>query len=460
MVFSSVVFLFIFLPIIYFLYILAPGIKFKNIILIVASLLFYTYGEPRAVVLMLISIFVVYILAKITERNKNKIYIITAILINVMLLFLFKYLNFLVSSINIIFNIEIHMEEIHLPIGISFFTFQAMSYVIDVYRGEVKAQKNLFKLILYISFFPQLIAGPIIKYHNIETQLDNRSINADMVASGLKRFIFGLSLKLFIANTMGSIADSIFSYDIGELYPLLSWLGATAYTMQIYFDFSGYSSMAIGLGKMFGFNFNENFNLPFISKGIKEFWRRWHISLSTWFKEYVYIPIGGNRRGKMRTALNRLTVFALTGLWHGANITFLIWGLLHGLFLVIESFAGNVINKIPKIFIHIYTMFIVMLTFVIFRSDTIEYGVRFIISMFVFSENANISKAIEFFNPYNITIFVIGIFLAFGLQRRIARLVSKETASFFGYISSLILFGLCLINISASSYNPFIYFRF
>ncbi len=458
MVFSSVVFLFLFLPIVYIIYIVTPSIRLKNIILIIASLIFYAYGEPKAVVLMLISILANYGFALIMDRSNICIFI--AVVFNVLLLFVFKYLNFFADSINYIFGTSINIGEIHLPIGISFFTFQAMSYVIDVYRKDVKPQKNLLKLMLYISFFPQLIAGPIIKYHDIEKQLDKRDINTDRTASGLKLFIFGLSAKLIIANTMGSIADTVFSYGSDELFPLLSWIGAIAYTLQIYFDFSGYSSMAIGLGRMFGFDFAPNFNLPFISKGIKEFWRRWHISLSTWFREYVYIPLGGNRRGKIRTAVNQLIVFTLTGLWHGANVTFLVWGLIHGVFLVLESSAQKLFSKIPNIFKHIYTMLVVILAFVIFRADTVSYGIKYIGSMIIPSAEANISRAIELCDPYNITIFVIGVLLSFGLHIKIKELMSEKTAAIVGYGISVALFALCIINISASTYDPFIYFRF
>lgn len=460
MVFSSVVFLFLFLPVTFIVYVLVPKINLKNFVLILASLLFYAYGEPKAVLLMIISILVNYIFAIGIEKNKNKVYLAITIIFNIFLLFIFKYLNFFADCLNYVFNTEIYLSEIHLPIGISFFTFQAMSYVIDVYRGEVCAQKKLHKLVLYISFFPQLIAGPIIKYHDIEKQLDKRNINTDRIASGLRLFIFGLSAKLLIANTMGSIADNVFSYGSEDLYSLLSWIGAIAYTMQIYFDFSGYSNMAIGLGRMFGFDFAENFNLPFISKGIKEFWRRWHISLSTWFKEYVYIPLGGNRQGKGRTALNQLVVFTLTGLWHGANVTFLLWGLIHGIFLVSESFAKNIIQKIPDIIIHIYTMFVVILTFVIFRSDSVGYGIKYIVSMFTVPDTANISRAVELCDPYNITIFIIGILLSFGLHKKVSKSFNRKIVNLVSYGLSVLLFALCIINISASTYNPFIYFRF
>ncbi len=460
MVFSSVVFLFLFLPAVYILYIITPSIRLKNIILIIASLIFYAYGEPKAVLLMLLSIAVNYALALLIDKGRKGIYIVLTVVFNVFLLFVFKYLNFFADSVNYIFGTAIDIGSIHLPIGISFFTFQAMSYVIDVYRGNVKPQKNILKLTLYISFFPQLIAGPIIKYHDIEKQLDERNINIDRTASGLKLFIFGLSSKLLIANTMGSIADTVFSYGSGELFPLLSWIGAIAYTLQIYFDFSGYSSMAIGLGRMFGFDFAPNFNLPYISKGIKEFWRRWHISLSSWFREYVYIPLGGNRRGRARTAVNQLIVFTLTGLWHGADVTFLVWGLIHGVFLVLESLFENAFRKIPDFLLHIYTMLVVIFTFVIFRADTMSYGMKYIRSMLVPSAQANISRAIELCDPYNITMLVAALFLSFGLHTKLREHMSEKTASLAGYCLSAVLFALCIINISAASYDPFIYFRF
>lgn len=429
-------------------------------ILIVMSIIFYAYGEPKAVFLMLISILVNYLLALSIDRKKDKKYMFLTVFFNVFLLFIFKYLNFFADIISYIFGVDINIKEIPLPIGISFFTFQAMSYVIDVYRGEVKAQKQIHKLVLYIAFFPQLIAGPIVKYHDIEKQLDSRTVNIDKLASGFRLFIFGLSAKLLIANTMGSIADGIFNGDVNQLNPVLSWIGAICYTMQIYFDFSGYSNMAIGLGRMFGFEFLQNFNLPFISKSIQEFWRRWHISLSTWFKEYVYIPLGGNRKGTKRTYINKLFVFTLTGLWHGANITFLVWGLLHGMFIVLEGVFNRLIKRVPGFVMHIYTMFVVIVTFVIFRADNILYALKYLKSMFILPDSVDIGSSIEICNPYNVTIFIFAVLLSLGFHKKLKNCFNKELCSVAGYGLSILLFALCIINISASTYNPFIYFRF
>lgn len=329
MVFSSLTFLCIFLPAVFLLYTLIPSLKAKNTLLIIASLIFYAYGEPVYVLLMIASSLVNYICAlncADRERTKSKVFLAAAIVINLGLLAVFKYTGMFVTSLNTLAGLKIPVPEIALPIGISFFTFQALSYVIDVYRGTVERQKNYFHVLLYISFFPQLIAGPIVKYRDISESIASREQNAKDVARGMRRFICGLCKKVLIANAMGQVADVIFSNDIAALSAFPTWLGAVAYLFQIYYDFSGYSDMAIGLGRMFGFRFKENFLYPYAATNIQDFWRKWHISLSTWFKEYLYIPLGGNRKGKARTVLNRLIVFFLTGLWHGANWTFVVWG--------------------------------------------------------------------------------------------------------------------------------------
>lgn len=467
MVFSSLVFISVFLPVVFILYTIIPGRKLKNTLLIIASLLFYAYGEPVYVLVMICSVIFNYIFGLFaTDKNKyNKIVLIIAIVFNLGALAVFKYLGFFVSSLNDIIGFSIPVPNIDLPIGISFFTFQALSYVIDVYRGEVKPQKNLGKVMLYISFFPQLIAGPIIKYHDIEKQIDNRMQTIDLVANGFRRFIVGLSKKVLIANTMATVVDSIYSTSQGEINILTAWVGAIGYIMQIYFDFSGYSDMAIGLGKMFGFEFKENFNYPYVSTSVKEFWRRWHISLSTWFKEYLYIPLGGNRKGKARTCLNKIIVFFCTGLWHGANWTFVIWGLYHGIFLLIESYIPKI--KIPKFLKHIYLLLVVIVGFVIFRADNITQGIFMFEKMFAGFDFSSLSMSVfvEQMTPLFITTLIVAIIASLPLKNFVNSIVSKSEKTMTVYNSALyvISFGLlvlCMLNLASGSYNPFIYFRF
>lgn len=467
MVFSSLVFISVFLPVVFILYTVILGRKLKNVLLIIASLLFYAYGEPVYVLVMICSVIFNYIFGLFsTDKNKyNKIVLIIAIIFNLGALAVFKYLGFFVSSLNDIIGSSIPIPNIELPIGISFFTFQALSYVIDVYRGEVSPQKNLGKVMLYISFFPQLIAGPIIKYHDIEKQIDNRQQTIDLVVNGFRRFIVGLSKKVLIANTMATVVDSIYSTNQSEVNILTAWVGAIGYIMQIYFDFSGYSDMAIGLGKMFGFEFKENFNYPYISTSVKEFWRRWHISLSTWFKEYLYIPLGGNRKGKGRTCLNKIIVFFCTGLWHGANWTFVIWGLYHGIFLLIESYIPKI--KIPKFLKHIYLLLVVIVGFVIFRADNITQGIFMIEKMFTGFDFSSLSMSVfvEQMTPLFITSLIVAIVASLPLKNFVNSIISKSEKTMIVYNSALyvISFGLlalCMLNLSSGSYNPFIYFRF
>ena len=467
MVFSSLVFISVFLPVVFILYTVIPGRKLKNVLLIIASLLFYAYGEPVYVLVMICSVIFNYIFGLFsTDKNKyNKIVLIIAIIFNLGALAVFKYLGFFVSSLNDIIGFSIPIPNIELPIGISFFTFQALSYVIDVYRGEVSPQKNLGKVMLYISFFPQLIAGPIIKYHDIEKQIDNRQQTIDLVVNGFRRFIVGLSKKVLIANTMATVVDSIYSTNQSEVNILTAWVGAIAYTFQIYFDFSGYSDMAIGLGKMFGFTFLENFNYPYISTSVKEFWRRWHISLSTWFKEYLYIPLGGNRKGKGRTCLNKIIVFFCTGLWHGANWTFVIWGLYHGIFLLIESYIPKI--KIPKFIKHFYLLLVVTIGFVIFRADDISQGIFMIEKMFTGFEfsSTSMSLFVGQMTPLFITTLLVAIIASLPFKNFVNSIVSKNEKTMKVYNSALYvlsfgLLALCMLNLSSGSYNPFIYFRF
>ena len=468
MVFSSLTFLCIFLPVVLALYYLLPTLRIRNVLLIIVSLLFYAYGEPVYVLLMIASIIINYIFGRLlgTENKKKRQWILAiAVIINIGLLVVFKYLDMMVQTINQLSGSEIPLAGLALPIGISFFTFQALSYVIDVYRREVEPQKNLWNVMLYISFFPQLIAGPIVKYHDIQEQIDNRNTDVKEIAEGLRRFIIGLSKKVLISNTMAVTADALFAAGAGELNILSAWIAAIAYMLQIYFDFSGYSDMAIGLGHMFGFRFLENFRYPYISSNIQEFWRRWHISLSTWFKEYLYIPLGGNRKGKARTCLNKMIVFFSTGLWHGANWTFVFWGLWHGVFLLFEQVCP--VKKLPKVLAHIYALLVVCVGFVMFRADTFGQGMFMIGTMFSGWEFSSVQMAVvwEQLTPIFLVTLVVAVFgsallIPKAAEACLARENLRKPAVYFSYIASFVLLILCMLSLSSGTYNPFIYFRF
>ena len=474
MVFSSLVFLCIFLPAVFLLYTVIPNLRVRNALLIIASLVFYAYGEPVYVLLMIGSSLLNYLCALWVDRGerKSKLALAVAVIVNLGVLGVFKYAGFFVSSLNSVTGLSIPVPEIALPIGISFFTFQALSYVIDVYRGNVGVQKNYFKVLLYISFFPQLIAGPIVKYRDINEQIDSRKQDIEKIARGFRRFVCGLMKKVLIANTMGQVADIMFAQDASTMALPAAWLGAIAYIFQIYYDFCGYSDMAIGLGLMFGFEFKENFNYPYGAASVQDFWRRWHISLSTWFKEYLYIPLGGNRKGAGRTALNRMIVFFCTGLWHGASWTFVLWGLWHGAFLLLEGFVPA-IKKLPRVIGHIYTMLVVTLGFVVFRADTISYGFAYIGRMFTgFSmESSSMSVMLAQLTPWFILILVaaiIGCAPIRPLSDKIRSVLYGKGSLTKGWqIVQIALYALafvglvwCILRLSPAAYNPFIYFRF
>ncbi|MBQ3329931.1 MAG: MBOAT family protein [Ruminococcus sp.] len=475
MVFSSLTFLCVFLPAVLLLYSLVPNLKFRNGLLIVASLVFYAYGEPIYVLLMIFSSVLNYICARFVrtgKHGKNKAALILAVIVNLGILGIFKYTGFLVGTVNDIFSLSIPVPQIALPVGISFFTFQALSYVVDVYRGDAEVQKNYFNVLLYISFFPQLIAGPIVKYRDIDRQIVDRSQSIDKIARGLRRFVCGLGKKVLIANTMGQTADIIFSSDMSDVSLPVAWLGAIAYLFQIYYDFCGYSDMAIGLGLMFGFEFKENFMYPYGAANIQDFWRRWHISLSTWFKEYLYIPLGGNRKGKARTYLNKMIVFFCTGLWHGASWTFVLWGVYHGLFLLFEG-AVPAVKKLPRVLAHLYTLLVVTVGFVLFRADTIGQGFTMIGKMFAGFDftDSSLSLALSQLTPWFLLMLVAAVIGCAPIRP----LADKIRANLYGgaeltagwkvvqialYVMAFALLFWCMIRLSATSYNPFIYFRF
>lgn len=468
MVFSSMTFLCVFLPVVFLLYYLLPGLRVRNGLLIIASLLFYAYGEPVYVLLMLLSIFMNYFFGRLLEMRSEtgkKLVVAVAVVTNLGMLFIFKYTDMVLKTVNQISHSDFPMANLALPIGISFFTFQALSYVIDVYRKEARAEKNVLHVMLYISFFPQLIAGPIVKYHDIQEQIRKRKADPQEIAEGMRRFIVGLSKKVLISNTMAYAADTLFALQASQLNILSAWTAAIAYLFQIYFDFSGYSDMAIGLGHMFGFGFRENFDYPYISGSIKEFWRRWHISLSTWFKEYLYIPLGGNRRGRVRTCVNKLIVFFSTGLWHGANWTFVVWGLWHGAFMLLEEVIP--VKKLPKVLRHVYALLVVCIGFVMFRADTFAQGMMMIGKMFTGWEFGalQMSEALSVLTPIFLATCVCAVIGSMPvlpmLKRRIGTGTAKSRAAEpLSYVGTIVLLVLCMLSLSSGTYNPFIYFRF
>ena len=464
MVFSSMVFLCVFLPAAFCLHLLLPGMRAKNFLLVVASLVFYAYGEPIYVILLVASSAGNYILARLTGEcpKIRKLTMTLAVVINLGLLVIFKYSGFLVDTFNSVTGAGIPVPQVRMPIGISFFTFQALSYVIDVYRGDASVQKNFGKVLLYISFFPQLIAGPIVKYHDVEAEINNRKQTPEEIGKGIRRFIAGLSKKVLIANTMGLVADNLFGAAATGITGPGAWLGAVSYMLQIYFDFRGYSDMALGLGMMFGFHFHENFDYPYISASIREFWRRWHMSLSGWFKEYLYIPLGGNRRGKFRTVVNKMIVFVCTGIWHGASFNFLFWGIYHGFFLMLEEyipFIGKKGGKLKSFFQHVYALLVVCVGFVFFRADTMKQGCFWIREMFTdFGWKASaMSLTLQQLTPVYLVTLAAALVAAVPVNSMLKKYKWYEG---FTYVLSLAGFALCVLSLAGGTYNPFIYFRF
>lgn len=458
------VFLCVFLPAAFCLHLLLPGMRAKNFLLVVASLVFYAYGEPIYVILLVASSAGNYILARLTGEcpKIRKLTMTLAVVINLGLLVIFKYSGFLVDTFNSVTGAGIPVPQVRMPIGISFFTFQALSYVIDVYRGDASVQKNFGKVLLYISFFPQLIAGPIVKYHDVEAEINNRKQTPEEIGKGIRRFIAGLSKKVLIANTMGLVADNLFGAAATGITGPGAWLGAVSYMLQIYFDFSGYSDMALGLGMMFGFHFHENFDYPYISASIREFWRRWHMSLSGWFKEYLYIPLGGNRRGKFRTVVNKMIVFVCTGIWHGASFNFLFWGIYHGFFLMLEEyipFIGKKGGKLKSFFQHVYALLVVCVGFVFFRADTMKQGCFWIREMFTdFGWKASaMSLTLQQLTPVYLVTLAAALVAAVPVNSMLKKYKWYEG---FTYVLSLAGFALCILSLAGGTYNPFIYFRF
>ena len=500
MVFSTIIFLCVFLPIVIIGYYLVPK-PAKNMFLLICSLFFYAWGEPVYVLIMLASIAYNYLFGMfIANTRQDKLWMIISVVVNLLVLGVFKYSGFFIENIDKVIPNLLHVPDIALPIGISFYTFQGMSYCIDVYRDKEMVQKNPVNLALYIAMFPQLIAGPIVRYSDIRTELTGRSHNAEMFSEGAGRFIIGLSKKAILANTLGAVATNIMSEDLQTMGAGVAWIGAIFYTLQIYFDFSGYSDMAIGLGKIFGFHFSENFNYPYISKSIREFWRRWHISLSSWFRDYLYIPLGGSRRGNVY--LHLLIVFLATGIWHGAAWGFVLWGLWHGFFIIAERVVSNHKNNgsktksgiqgpacIKKILGWIYTMLVVVVGWVLFALVSVRKTVQYLMVMFGLQKNAFVAYSPSYYlDKKTICIFVIALLACVPWKqvwrkwagndkaenekienekigndklRKGNRTLTQTPVGMIGQkIVLLLLLVLCFVFIITGSYNPFIYFRF
>lgn len=472
MLFSSLSFLFVFLPAVLLVYYLAPK-KAKNIVLLLFSFVFYAWGELIYTLLLFFSILANYIFAtKIKKSNNSLPWLKVGLIFNISIILFFKYLDFFIVNINqfiqlVSFDLKIPIQNISLPLGISFFTFQQMSLLWDVYRQPKENELNLLNTSLYISFFPQLIAGPIVRYKDIINQVRSRYHEIKLFRSGVERFILGLFKKIIIANTCGELADEIMANSAQEINTPIAWLGITAYTIQIYFDFSGYSDMAIGLGRMFGFRIMENFNFPYLSKSIKEFWRRWHISLSTWFRDYVYIPLGGNRKGKYRVFFNLFTVFLLTGFWHGASWSFVFWGVFHGIFLIVERIGfGKVLDKAPSALSWLYTLLTVMVGWVFFRIENINEAFVFVGKLFSFSTESQLNWA-QYLTIERIAVLSLAALASSTFFQKINESINAINThgllTIFSTVRDLVylsMFFIAVVYINSGSYNPFIYFRF
>jgi alginate O-acetyltransferase complex protein AlgI len=481
MVFSSLVFLFVFLPLTLLLYHASPR-PVRNSLLLVASLLFYTWGESLFVLLVLLSIALNFSAGLLIDRNhgspRARTTLLLAVVVNLGLLGVFKYANFFADNLDVLLAQVgiggLELDPIHLPIGISFFTFQALSYVIDVYRREAPVERNPLNVALYVSMFPQLIAGPIVRYHDVAAQIRERVVGSKRFASGIRRFILGLGKKVLIANVLGHTADRIFDLELSLVSAPIAWLGVICYAFQIYFDFSGYSDMAIGLGRMFGFEFLENFRHPYVATSVKDFWRRWHISLSTWFRDYVYIPLGGSRLGSVRTTMNLLTVFLLCGLWHGASWSFVVWGLVHGLFLVLErGRLGAVLVRLWRPLRHAYVLLVVLVGWVFFRVETLPEALGWLSAMLggAPASRLPVGTLLDVEVVATLLVAATASLPLAGLLERWRRSEpdnSAETGSptpapglaLLRLVSITAIFSLSVVYLTADTYKPFIYFRF
>ncbi|MGL4654920.1 MAG: MBOAT family O-acyltransferase [Sarcina sp.] len=464
MVFSSIIFLFTFLPITLLLYYVSPK-KYRNLALLIMSLIFYAWGEPLYIFLMLFTTIFDFFMGKLIARNiiyedKSKWLLIFTVAVNILILGFFKYYGFLVDNLNTIFSLDITKSNLPLPIGISFYTFQTLSYIIDVYLGKVRVQKDIISFSLYVTMFPQLVAGPIVRYSDVNSQLEERTESFEKFGEGVERFILGLGKKVLLANNIGFLWTTISSMDISNISVMTAWLGIIAFTFQIYFDFSAYSDMAIGLGKMFGFDFIENFNYPYMSKSVSEFWRRWHISLGSWFREYIYIPLGGNRCKLLLQCRNLFIVWLVTGLWHGASWNFVIWGLYYGAILLIEKlFLQEYLNKLNPILSRIYTMLLVMVGWVLFGFETLSSGLNYLKTMFLLSGNTLIDDTAIYYLLNYLIIFIILVVCSTPIPLNAFKKIKEENTLIPTLINGIILF-MGIAYLVTETYNPFLYFRF
>lgn len=468
MVFSSVVFLYIFFPIMLLIYFAVPK-KFKNAVMILASLIFFAWGEIRYIFIMLILAVMDYICGKGIDKNegnksKQRLYLFIDVSVNLLILFFFKYADFIITNINAVLHTEIPLWNIPLPIGVSFNTFQSLSYIIDVYRGTVKCEKSFYNYLTYTTLFPQIIAGPIVRYETVDEELETKKISMDNFSKGMRRFIIGLGKKVLIANNVGALWNMIETSGYSEMSMLLSWIGIIAFALQIYFDFSGYSDMAIGLANIFGMDFDENFNYPYISKSITEFWRRWHITLGSWFRDYIYIPLGGNRKGFPKQIRNILIVWFLTGAWHGASWNFMLWGLFFGIILIIEKVVLlKVLEKLPKWTNHLYAMLLVLVSWVIFAFEDLEKVKDYILTMFHLNGTSIINTEGLYYLQNYFIIIVIGIILSTPFVSKIFKKLEEKQTNVRSILITGVYIGILLLSTASlvsDSFNPFLYFRF
>ena len=462
MVFTSISFIYYFLPLLLICYFVVPK-KFRNIILLMFSVLFYFYGEPKYILLMLIEVLISYVVGLLIDKYKSKNILIIGIFIHVLLFGIFKYFNFIIININNLFHSNLNLLNVVLPIGISFYTFQIISYEIDVYNKKVNVQSNILKYFLYVFLFSQLIAGPIVRYQDVNNEIDNRNVTFEMFARGVRRFIIGLSKKVIIANNLGELCNIYLN--LGDKSVLFTWIFAISYMLQIYFDFSGYSDIAIGLGKMLGFNFPENFNYPYMAKSITDFWRRWHMTLSSWFRDYVYIPLGGNKKGVLKQIRNILIVWSLTGLWHGASWNFIVWGLYFGILLILEKFIlKKYFSNVPKFIKGIYTLFLVMISFVIFQGDSLSSAFNIIKGLFGLNGELFINNVTLYYLRGYVLFIVLGVIDSTNYVKNLVIKISngkgKKIINILEPIYLLILLIIVTMYLIDSSYNPFLYFGF
>ena len=474
MVFSSPLFIFFFFPVVFTLDRIVRKNRIKNILLACASLVFFAFGQLQYVPLFLASVLINYLAGLLIIRGGRwkKTVLVADIVLNLLLLAVFKYTDFLLSNVNAVFSASIPLTGFILPLGISFFTFQGMSYVIDTYRDPAKGTKDFLNLLLFMAFFPQLVQGPILRYESFAPQIDNRQTTLGETCAGARRFVVGLAKKIIVSVAAGKATDTVFSAPAGGMLDWrLAWIGGICYAIQIYYDFSGYSDMAVGLARIFGFRIAENFAYPYGASSIREFWRRWHITLSSWFRDYIYIPLGGSRKGKVRTYINRMIVFLCTGIWHGANWTFIIWGILHGVLSNLENAGILPVDRLAKtragrVLNRIYTLFAVMLLFVLFRADNLAQACQIIRSMFCFSTTPSGSYELQqLLSPATCLILFAGILFAGNLTPRIRQWCSGleqrySLAAAAGYAASLIIFVICMFAMARGGFSPFIYFQF